>query len=275
MDCAWKDVLALLPGKWKQEVDRMGYQDALEIRLRMDRPPTIVKKFCRDYLTGNVTAEDLRFVVNTACRYSPWNSDTASMGYVTAPGGHRIGMCGEALIKDGKMDGIKTIHSLNIRIARDFPGIAKPVCSETGSILVIGAPGTGKTTFLRDVIRQLSVRETVCVVDERRELFPMGFSRGEMMDVLLGCGKADGIECALRTMTPNTIAVDEITSEADTAGLMKAAWCGVRLLATAHAANLQDLHTRPIYKPLTDCGLFSTVVVMHADKSFRIERNRA
>ena len=170
------------------------------------------------------------------------------------------------------MEGIKTIHSLNIRIARDFPGIAKPLCRETGSILVIGRPGSGKTTLLRDLIRELSYRETVSVVDERGELFPSVFHRGDRMDVLLGCSKPEGIDRVLRTMTPDTIAIDEITAEADTEGLMQAAWCGVRLLATAHASNLDELRSRIVYRPLLEKGLFSTVVVMRQDKSYYEER---
>jgi stage III sporulation protein AA len=181
-------------------------------------------------------------------------------------------MCGEALVKDGKMEGIKTLHSLNIRIARDFPGIAKPICRETGSILVIGRPGSGKTTLLRDLIRELSYRENVSVVDERGELFPSGFHRGDRMDVLLGCSKPEGIDRVLRTMTPDTIAIDEITAEADTKGLLQAAWCGVRLLATAHAANLEDLNSREVYGTILEKRLFSTVVVMRQDKSYYAER---
>ena len=275
MECAWNEVIALLPTKWKQQTDQRGKADALEIRLRLDQPPLLVRKECTEHLNGKVTAEDLRFVVNMACRYSPWNSETSAMGYLTAPGGHRIGMCGEALMREGRMDGMKTIHSLNIRVARDFPGIARSLRTEKGSILVIGKPGSGKTTFLRDLIRQVSYAETVSVVDERKELFPLGFIRGEHIDVLFGCGKEVGIECVLRTMTPDTIAVDEITSQADTTGLIKAAWCGVRLLATAHAANLEDLRSRPVYEPLVNSRLFSTVVVMGADKSFQIERDTA
>ena len=92
------------------------------------------------------------------------------------------------------------------------------------------------------------------------------------MDVLLGCSKPEGIDRVLRTMTPDTIAIDEITAEADTEGLMQAAWCGVRLLATAHASNLDELRSRIVYRPLLEKGLFSTVVVMRQDKSYYEER---
>jgi stage III sporulation protein AA len=231
-----------------------------------------VKKRETIILEGKVTHEDLQYAVNMACRYSPWTAGSAALGYITAPGGHRIGICGEAIVKDGKMEGIKTIHSLNIRIARDFPGIARPICRQPGSILVIGKPGSGKTTLLRDLIRELSYRENVSVVDERGELFPNEFQRGDCMDVLLGCSKPEGIDRVLRTMTPDTIAIDEITAETDTHALMQAAWCGVRLLATAHAANMEELRSREVYRPLLNKGLFSTVAVMRPDKSYSLER---
>ena len=92
------------------------------------------------------------------------------------------------------------------------------------------------------------------------------------MDVLLGCSKPEGIDRVLRTMTPDTIAIDEITAEADTKGLLQAAWCGVRLLATAHAANLEDLNSREVYGTILEKRLFSTVVVMRQDKSYYAER---
>ena len=92
------------------------------------------------------------------------------------------------------------------------------------------------------------------------------------MDVLIGCGKAEGIDRVLRTMTPDTVAIDEITAEADTKSLLQAAWCGVRLLATAHAAGLEDLRSREVYRPLVDCRLFSTVVILRPDKSWYVER---
>ena len=272
MNCAWKELLSILPPKLRHQTDVLGKDEGLELRLRLDKPPQLVRKKDTFRLEGKVAADDLHYVVNMACRYSPWTAGSASWGYITAPGGHRIGMCGEALVKDGKMEGIKTLHSLNIRIARDFPGIARALCGDDGSILVIGRPGSGKTTFLRDMIRQLSYKETVAVVDERGELFPAVFQWGDRMDVLSGCSKPEGIDRVLRTMTPDTIAIDEITAEADTGALLQAAWCGVRLLATAHAANLEDLNSREVYRPLLANRLFSTVIVMRLDKSYYAER---
>jgi len=272
MNCAWKELLSIVPPRLRQQTDSLGREGALELRLRLDSPPQLVRKKDSLSLEGNVTTEDLHYVVNMTCRYSPWTAGSAAFGYLTAPGGHRIGICGEALIKDGKMEGIREVHSLNIRIARDFPGIGQALCRESGPVLIIGRPGSGKTTLLRDIIRQLSGKETVSVVDERGELFPAGFRRGERMDVLLGCSKSEGIDRMLRTMTPDTIAIDEITAEEDTRALMQAAWCGVRLLATAHAANLEDLRSREVYRPLVDRKLFTTVVIMRQDKSYYVER---
>lgn len=272
MNCAWKELLSILPSRLRQQMDMLGKEDGLELRMRLDRPPMMVRKKDTVLLEGKAALEDLNYVVNMACRYSPWTASSAAYAFLTAPGGHRIGMCGDALLKDGKMVGIQTLYSLNIRIARDFPGISSGLSRESGSILVIGRPGNGKTTLLRDLIRQLSFKETVSVVDERGELFPAGFQRGDRMDVLSGCCKPEGIDRVLRTMTPDTIAIDEITAEADTGALLQAAWCGVRLLATAHAANIEDLRRREVYRPLVEKKLFSTVVVMRQDKTYYAER---
>lgn len=272
MNCAWKELLALLPSKIRLQMDVKGRENALELRLRLQGKPMLVRRQDNIFMDGTVTQDDLNYVVNMACRYSPWTAATAASGYLTALGGHRIGMCGEALIKDGVMVGMKTLHSLNVRIARDISDVSGALCREPGNILVIGRPGSGKTTLLRDLIRQLSYRETVSVVDERGELFPIGFQRGERMDVLLGCGKSQGIDRVLRTMTPDTIAIDEVTAREDTEGLLQAAWCGVRLLASCHAMDRSDLLRRGVYRPIVESGLFSTLVVMQPDKSFRIER---
>lgn len=271
MKCAWKELLAILPPKVGREVDKQGREDAQEIRLRIGKPPQLVCGRKCIWLESPVSGEEISHCINIASRYSPWATQTTSEGYITVPGGHRIGICGEAVIHNGMVTGIRRPESLCIRIARDVTGIGVGWTSMNGSVLVLGPPGSGKTTLLRDLCRELSKKETVVVVDERGELFPAGFDRGQALDVLSGSPKPEGIDMVLKTMGPQTIAVDEITSESDAAALLRAGWCGVRLLATAHAANLKDLQSRPVYRSLLGDGLFHHVLMLR-DKSRPAER---
>lgn len=272
MMCAWKELLSVLPQRIRRDVDNLGKESLEELRLRMGAPPELVTGKGSRWLPGNVTREELGFVVNAASRYSPWAAATAAQGYLTATGGHRIGLCGEAVCRNGSFDGIREVSSLCIRVARDFPGVAERAGSIPGSVLILGAPGWGKTTLLRDLIRQRGEQAQTCVVDERGELFPAGFSRGKRVDVLTGCPKAEGILTVLRTMGPSAIGVDEITEEKDCWALLQAANCGVSLLATAHASSLQDIRRRRIYAPLLDNHVFDTFLVLHRDKSYTVER---
>lgn len=273
MKCAWKELLAILPPWLAQEVDKYGHETLQELRLRRGQPPQLVCQSGSRWLSREVATNDLNFCINTASRYSPWAASSVAQGFITAPGGHRIGICGDAVILDENMTGIRTARSLCIRVARDYPGISVKYGNLAGSILIIGPPGSGKTTFLRDFIREISGHETVAVVDERQELFPDGiFSHGKALDVLSGCPKGHGIDILLRTMGPDAIAVDEITAAEDCAALLRAGWCGVRLIATAHAASVSDLRSRVLYKPLVAEKLFHHILVLNQDKTVHEER---
>ena len=92
------------------------------------------------------------------------------------------------------------------------------------------------------------------------------------MDVMQGCPKTVGIEMAIRTMGPEWIAVDEITGEGDCDALIRTANCGVRLLATAHSASLQEFSQRQVYRPLVTAGIFRSVLILRPDKTWRWER---
>ena len=274
MRCAWQEFLNLIPPWMRHDVDRAGKEDLQELRLRMGLPPELCRAAGRYHLNRAVTAEDLNYVVNTACRYSPWSAASAAQGFLSTQGGHRVGLCGEAVVQNGAVSGIRTVSSLCVRVARDFPGIAEGA-DDGNSTLIIGSPGRGKTTLLRDLIRQRSMKGqgSIAVVDERGELFPgTCFSKGPRTDVLTGCGKPHGIEILLRTMGPSCIAVDEITAESDCEALIQAAWCGVKVFATAHAADKRDLLSRPIYRHLGESGIFDTILIMQPDKSWREER---
>lgn len=271
MRCAWESLLGVLPPWLRPEVDNLGRDTLQELRLRQGQPPELVTSKGSLWLQREICSDDLHYVVNTASRYSPWAAQSIRDGYLTAPGGHRIGICGQAVVNGGVLTGIRTPESLCIRVARDFPGIGREV-PVSDSLLIIGAPGWGKTTLLRDIARNLAEQETVCVVDERGELYPDGFKRGKRMDVLTGCPKACGVERVLRTMGPQWIAVDEITAEEDCEALLHALGCGVKLLATAHAASRQDLKKRPIYRELLQKGVFSEILVLNSGKKWHMER---
>lgn len=279
MRCAWQEYLKLLPVWLRREVDERCKDDLQELRLRAGQPPILVHNNYTTILERTAASEDINFVINTASQYSPWSASSINRGYITANGGHRIGICGETVVQNGVVTGIRTATSLCIRVARDFPDIAREASKHKGSILIIGPPCSGKTTLLRDLIRQRSNHETgsIAVMDERGEIFPIVngtpcYFSGKNTDILYGCNKQQGIDMLLRTMGPSCIAVDEITEEGDCKSLLNAGWSGVTLLATAHAAHKSDLFTRPIYKPLVANHLFDILLVLQPDKTWKAER---
>lgn len=273
MRCAWQPLVDILPPKIRYEVDQIGRESLQELRLRLHEPAQLVLSNGIRNLSQIMNEDDLQFPINAASRYSPWAAATVSKGYLTAPGGHRIGLCGEAVCKDDGIATIKNVRSLCIRVARDFPGIGKDA-PKAGSVLILGPPGRGKTTLLRDLIRQRSnAGVQVSVVDERGELFPeRAFDQGRCTDILYGCGKAEGILMLLRTMGPQCIAADEITQAEDCSALLEAAGCGVDLLATAHASDIHDLKRRRVYRAILEAELFQNVLVLQPDKRWRLER---
>ena len=272
MDASWQAFLEVLPIWMRGDVDRLGGEELRQLRLRLGERPAL-ELGNRVWRLDRVTEQrDLDFCVNAASNYSPWSVDSAREGFLTIPGGHRLGICGQTVVKNGCVTGFRRVSSLCLRVARDLKNVAPKDCASLGSVLILGAPGWGKTTLLRDLCRNLSGSSVVAVVDSRRELFPEGFDSGGGLDVLSGCNKEIGMEMVLRTMAPDYIAIDEITAQADAQALLRAAGCGVKLLATAHASSLGDLRQRPCYRPLLQTGLFQTVLLLGKDKSYRRER---
>ena len=278
MKCAWQEYLTLLPSWLRAQIEGDCDKQLLELRLRRDKPPELIYKKERKWLKQPIRDKDLEACINIACRYSPWSTETVNNFYITAQGGHRIGICGTVNMDNGAIKGIRDITSIAIRVSKDFPGIAAgaPV---KGSTLILGAPGSGKTTLLRDLIRMRSeIRtETIAVVDEREEIFPKSgghfcYSTGKSVDILHGCPKSQGIDRLLKVMTPDVIAIDEITSRSDCMAILSAGWCGVDLLATAHAVSVSDLKQRAIYRPILESKLFSDVMVLDKSKNWHTEK---
>lgn len=198
-------------------------------------------------------------------------------GYVTVCGGHRVGMCGRAVMDGHRMAHMIDISSLCIRITRPIVGAANwlmPYLASPKSTLIFSKPGMGKTTILRDTIRQLSdaYGQRVCVVDERSEI--AGCSNGSAQmdvgartDVLDACPKAIGMMLLLRAMAPTWLAVDEIGCADDVEAVQESARCGVPVLATSHAGTLEQLLARPIMRPLAESAIFDQYIELGANAS--------
>ncbi len=264
---------SVLPISLRSRLPAENIESLTEIRMRMSYPAQLIYLDKTVEIGGAICLDDLNFCVNTASRYSPWNASSMKQGYLTAPGGHRIGICGEST-----GEGIRSLTSVCIRVAKDLPGISSQI-PVRDSLLIIGAPGSGKTTLLRDYIRKISncCKSAISVVDERSEIFPFTggkpcFDPGRHTDILTGCPKTRGIGMVMRCMGPAWIALDEITDAEDCDAMVQALWCGVKIVATAHAASVSDLLTRPIYQPIIKSKVFSTIAVMHPDKSYHLER---
>lgn len=283
MNCCWRELLELLPPRLRESMAPEVQERApREIRLRLGQMVQVVTQRGEWYPTCHRMGKgDLEYVLNIASRFSAYAAQSVAQGYITGRGGHRIGLCGESVVQNGVVTGLKELRSLCIRVARDIPGLADgllPVLND-GSVLILGPPGSGKTTLLRDLIRQISDgrQEQIGVVDQRSELFPTTpdgfcFNTGGRTDVLTGAGKAAGIELLLRSMGPKWIALDEVSAIEDCVTLEQCGYCGVRFLATAHAWTPEDLKHRPVYCRLLKTGMFKTAIWLKDDQTYTVER---
>ena len=286
----------LLPGGLRGAalaLDRRTMARVEELRLRIGRPLGLTLPTGEVRLESTqVSREDLEQVLDRATAFSRYTAaETLRQGYLTAPGGFRIGVCGTALPTGGENSALRYPSSLAIRIPRAAEGAASPVLPhlvEGGrvvSTLILSPPGGGKTTFLRDLTRQLSLGSSaappqrVALVDERGELAAVyqgvpQLEVGPLTDVLDGCPKALAVPMLLRAMTPQVMALDEIALPGDVDAVGLAANCGVALLATAHACAVHELQCRPVLRRLLTGGVFRRAVVITgqgAERRYRVE----
>ncbi len=276
----YEQLIPLLPEPYSGQLRREDFEGLEEIRMGCGQPLRLRYAAGEREFRPFAQREQVEEVLQRACSRSIYAyAETVAEGYLTLPGGHRIGICGTGIWNNGSMQSLQNISSFNIRIARDVPGCADDLIADIrDSVLLLGPPGSGKTTLLRDLVRQLSdrKRQYIGLADERSEIsakmnMANGRSVGSRTDVLLHVPKAQAMLMLLRSMRPDWIAVDEITSPADVDAMEMISYCGVRLIATAHGIDRQDLLRRPLYRRLVSSGMFRQLVILKPDKSYTVE----
>lgn len=220
-------------------------------------------------------AREIKNAFSRICEYSVYKYQSEiNNGFITVNGGHRIGVCGTAVIGDGRVKAVSDISSLNIRIAHEFIGCSNELLERAGAdkgILICGMPSSGKTTLLRDIGRTLSVccLKKVSIADERGEIAAR--STGEycfdtgLCDVYSGYPKSKAIIDAIRTMSPDFIICDELTGS-DTESVLHTLNYGVKLIASVHCDSIDSARRNPSVRGLIDTGAFEKIVFLNRGK---------
>ncbi|WP_425061374.1 hypothetical protein SCACP_19460 [Sporomusa carbonis] len=265
-----------------------------EIRLRANQPLLLVLDL-HDIMvaeSGHVSGEsqayrcsrdDLIKTFQLICKNSVYAFEQElRLGYLTINGGHRVGLAGQVTTFDGTIKALKNISSLNIRLAREVPGCADniiPFVVAGGrrilNTLIISPPRCGKTTILRDLLRQLSTGKPalsipgvqVGLVDERSEIAACqngipSVDLGPRVDVLDACPKASGLLMLIRSMAPDVVATDELGRAEDADAVREAVHAGVSVIATAHSRTVKELGQRPHISELVKQKFFERYVIL-------------
>ena len=220
-----------------------------EIRLRAGRPIALETIRGRFLLERTVSADEINECIKSFCHYSIHSYEKEMReGYITLKGGHRAGFCGNAVIRDKTLENGKDISSINLRIAREIYGCGEPLKGIVFSdnfkgLIICGKPMSGKTTVLRDLCRIIGGSSKLSVIDSRGEIAAVygGIPQNEIgvfTDVLTGYDKEQGIEIAVRTLSPEYIACDEITGASRYAKLCSDS--GAKMIFTLHCSSLEN-----------------------------------
>ena len=255
------NIYILITETIKQNPQAKIEENAVEIRLRNDKPIIIKLPNLDIVIKYDVTEKDILYTLEKICENSLYAyKNQICQGFITIKGGHRVGLTGSCVIEDGKIINIKYISSLNFRIAREVKGCCNKILKDVinkdtiYTTLIVSPPGKGKTTMLRDLIRTISngipeikFRGKTCgVVDERGEISAMyrGIPQNDIgirTDIIENINKAQGMQILIRTMSPEVIACDEIGTKEDVLAIKYAVTSGVKGIFTMHGSEMKDV----------------------------------
>lgn len=281
-----RELLQVLPGRISHDIE--------EIRIRVNRPlilctnyeqltirkdKVITTSLHEGYIVTKEELGKLLMIISQSSIYA-WEEEF-KRGYLTLPGGHRVGLVGKAVLSKGEIKTLKDISSLNFRVAKELKGIADHILpyivknNRVEHTLIVSPPRCGKTTLLRDLVRQLSngnkslnfLGVNIGLVDERSEIAGMyngtpQYDVGIRTDILDSCPKAQGMIMLVRSMAPQVIATDEIGTIEDIKAMEEVLNSGTSLLTTVHASDMEELKRRPNLHKILEKRIFTRIIIL-------------
>lgn len=253
MDKALSQITSKIPKEYRQILEDIDTENLQEIRFRTGRKIALYYTDKIIHLNATLKGIDIENILSAFCANSVYAyCNSIRNGFITLPGGHRVGVAGRAVYKEGKLSNIVDFSGINIRLAKEHTGCADGVIDEIYkkerilNTLIISEPNGGKTTLLRDIARHIAKERKVAIIDERSEIAATKgglaqFDVGEHTDVLDGFSKSDGIVRALRSLSPDVIITDEIGTDEDIKAIQDILKGGVKIIASIHAECLDDV----------------------------------
>ncbi len=263
-----------------------SFNDITEIRMRINEKLVIVIKNKKYYLKNeqNEFVVIDRLILDNFIKRISENSiyafnENIINGFITLPKGIRVGLCGTVVNDGDKIVTIKDFQSVNIRIPHMIKNCSVPaydflVEEDIKNTLIISAPGCGKTTFLRDLIFQLyqhNISKNILIADERNEICSvingnLELNLGGFCDVYTNCSKTFAFKNGIRSMSPDVVITDEIDLKNDLKCILEAINCGVNVVATIHAKDINQLKKKVGFDEIINNKFFSRYVVLTNDE---------
>ena len=302
MDSNFKEAISFLSDYLQSALNKVSNNESSkveEIRLRAFKPVILNFKDKSSFINkhgelifeiNNVhrnilvsSKNDLEISLKKMCNYSVYSyQKEINSGFITLKGGHRVGICGTAVYEDDKdlsICNIKDISSMNIRINQKIDSldenILNVVKSDFKGIILVGSPGSGKTTILRNIAKILSgkfsfnkknVLQKVALVDERNEFSGnyMGISQNNLgySDILVNYNKKDAIYHSIRSLSPDIIICDELGSLEDIEAIKFGVSSGVKFILSIHAGSAEEFYKRSIAKEILKLNSFDKIIIL-------------